>query len=244
MYFALKYQRFIHNSHDIILRDFIISPITGKMEESDPPPPPPNKGGFKGKRVRSRSLSRVQKKHSNNQKKRKDQHPLPEHDPAHTASVTLLNQLEESLASIPSIYRVNMGIVNLYRGTEKIVGATANYHKGDGRNFVYFKNEFHPTAYLYPLVHACGGTRQDLCVEGAPSILMNLPLYLQFLHWRMCVCGTSGDGILATNLYIKFRSIEVVALLRVLSILHNAFHIMILVTTTWGGRWILCKQHS
>jgi hypothetical protein len=64
----------------------------------------------------------------------------------------LWNQREESLASIPSIYRVNMDIVNLYRGTEKMIGAMANYHKGDGRNFVSFKNEFHPTAYLYPLV--------------------------------------------------------------------------------------------
>jgi hypothetical protein len=36
----------------VILCNFLISPITGKMEESDPLPPPPNKGGFKGKRVR------------------------------------------------------------------------------------------------------------------------------------------------------------------------------------------------
>jgi hypothetical protein len=60
----------------VILRDILISPITGKMEESDPPPPP-TKGGFKGKRIRSRSLSRVPKKHPNNQKKRKAQQPLP-----------------------------------------------------------------------------------------------------------------------------------------------------------------------
>jgi hypothetical protein len=70
---------------------------------------------------------------------------------------------------------------------------------------------------------------------------MNLPLYLQFLHWRMCVGGTSVDGI-----YINFWSIEVVALLRQLGGLLeklNAFHIMILVTKTWGGHWILWKQH-
>jgi hypothetical protein len=41
------------------------------------PLPPPTKGGFKGKRIRSRSLSRVPKKHPNNQKKRKAQQPLP-----------------------------------------------------------------------------------------------------------------------------------------------------------------------
>ena len=85
---------------------------------------------------------------------------------------------------------------------------------------MYYKNEFHLTTYLYPLVRACGGTRQDLSVEGAPSILMNLPLYLQFPNWRMGACGTAGDGILATNLYIYLRSVEVVALFRVLSILH------------------------
>jgi hypothetical protein len=27
------------NSHNVMLRDILISPITGKMEESDPPPP-------------------------------------------------------------------------------------------------------------------------------------------------------------------------------------------------------------
>eukprot|EP00956_Cyclotella_meneghiniana_P008423 scaffold11328_cov66-Cyclotella_meneghiniana.AAC.8 len=133
---------------------------------------------------------------------------------------TLVNQLEESLASIPSMYRVNMDIVQFYRGVEKMVGGTANYAKGSGKEFVFYTEEFHPTTYLYPLTRACGGTRQDLSVEGAPSILMNLPLYLQFLRWRSGVCGTSGDGILATNLQIYLRSVEMVALLCVMSILH------------------------
>eukprot|EP00956_Cyclotella_meneghiniana_P011123 scaffold15566_cov34-Cyclotella_meneghiniana.AAC.1 len=149
---------------------------------------------------------------------------------------TLLNQLEESMSAIPSIYRVNMDIVNLYRAAEKMVGGTANYEKGDGKNFVHFKNEFHPTTFLYPLVRACGGTRQDLCVEGAPSILMNLPMYLQFLHWRMDACGTSGDGILATNLYLNFKSSEVIAQLRVLSILHIAICMPV--------RWLAGKTES
>lgn len=79
--------RFLHftvskkqnDSHDVI--------IVGKMEqESDPPPPPPNKKVFKGKRVRRRSLSRVAKKHSNNQKKRKTQQSLTKHDPADFAA--------------------------------------------------------------------------------------------------------------------------------------------------------------
>lgn len=149
---------------------------------------------------------------------------------------TLLNQLEESMSAIPAIYRVNMDIVNLYRASEKMVGGTANYAKGDGKNFLYFKKKYHPTTYLYPLVRACGGTRQDLCVEGAPSILMNLPMYLQFLHWRMDACGTSGDGILATNLYLNFKSLEVIAQLRVFSILHIAICMPV--------RWLAGKTES
>jgi hypothetical protein len=31
VYFSLNYRCFIHNSHDIILRNYLISPITGKM---------------------------------------------------------------------------------------------------------------------------------------------------------------------------------------------------------------------
>eukprot|EP00956_Cyclotella_meneghiniana_P001704 scaffold1864_cov60-Cyclotella_meneghiniana.AAC.3 len=78
---------------------------------------------------------------------------------------TLVNQLEESLASIPSMYRVDMDIVTFYRGVEKMVGGTANYAKGSGKEFEFYKGEFHPTIYLYPLTRACGGTRQDLSVE-------------------------------------------------------------------------------
>jgi hypothetical protein len=63
---------------------------------------------------------------------------------------------------------------------------------------------------------------QDLSVEGAPGILMNLPYYLQFLHLRSTVVGGKSDAILATKLYIMLRSVEVVALLCVLSILHLA----------------------
>ena len=41
-----------------------------------------------------------------------------------------------------------------------------------------------------------GGSRQDIGVEGAVAVLMNIPHYLEFLIWRMR-CG--GDGILEKN---------------------------------------------
>jgi hypothetical protein len=117
-------------------------------------------------------------------------------------------------------------------------GLTANYAKGSGTEFGHWLREYHPGAYLFPIVCACGGTRQDLCVEGAPAvlILMNLPYYLQFLHWRSGTCSTSGDGILATMLYLMLRSVEVVALLRVLSILH--------ISICLSKRWLAGKTQD
>ena len=46
---------------------------------------------------------------------------------------------------------------------------------------------------------------------------MNIPHHLDFLIWIM-TCG--GDGILEKKVYIIFRSVEMVSLLRVLYILH------------------------
>mmetsp|Transcript_16339 Transcript_16339/g.35368 ORF Transcript_16339/g.35368 Transcript_16339/m.35368 type:complete len:195 (-) Transcript_16339:349-933(-) len=50
---------------------------------------------------------------------------------------------------------------------------------------------------------------------------MNLPYYLEFLHWRMS-CGLKSEAILQRKLYYMLRSVELVSLLRVLSILHIA----------------------
>jgi hypothetical protein len=65
---------------------------------------------------------------------------------------TLVSQLEESLASIPSMYRVNMDIVQLYRGVEKMVGGTAKYAKGSGGEFGLYllMYPFVPFTPMYP----------------------------------------------------------------------------------------------
>ena len=69
------------------------------------------------------------------------------------------------------------------------------------------------------LPRALGGNRQDIGVEGALAI-MNIPYYLEFLNWRMSCGGT--ENILEKNVFILLQSVEVVAMLRVLSILHIA----------------------
>eukprot|EP00956_Cyclotella_meneghiniana_P014747 scaffold22205_cov76-Cyclotella_meneghiniana.AAC.14 len=144
--------------------------------------------------------------------------------------------LADDLIELPAIYRINLDIDDLFRCIDKEFSKTANYAKGHGSEFFWWMQEFHPDAYLFPVIRALGGTRQDLCVEAAPAVLMNLPYYLQYLHWRIEATGGSLDNILQTKLYIMLRSAEVVALLRVLSILH----ISICVPT----RWLAGKSHE
>ncbi len=77
----------------------------------------------------------------------------------------------------------------------------------------------HPGAYVYPVTRLCGGNLQDIEIEGA-MFIMNIPYYFEFICWRLS-CGGS-DSILMTNLYKVLQSVEIIALLRVLSILHLA----------------------
>jgi hypothetical protein len=51
-------------------------------------------------------------------------------------------------------------------------------------------------------------------------VLMSLKYYVEFLDWQL-TCGVN-DNLLQTSLYITLRSVEMVALLRVLSILYIA----------------------
>ena len=81
-------------------------------------------------------------------------------------------------------------------------------------------NCYHPTAYIYAVSQACGGSLQDIGVENAIAVLINVPYYQDFLIRRMR-CGY-GDGILEHNLFMLLRSIKMIAFLRVLSIIHIA----------------------
>ena len=79
-------------------------------------------------------------------------------------------------------------------------------------------HSYHPKAYLYPIVRACGGSHQDFCVKGAPAVLMYAPNYVKFLNWCLSI---GGKGDLGT-VVVMLQSLEVIALLCVLLILHIA----------------------
>jgi hypothetical protein len=150
--------------------------------------------------------------------------------------VEMRDVLAEDLKELPDIYRINLGVVDLFRCIEKVFGLNANYAKGQGAEFLTWFLENYSGEYLFPIMRACGGSRQDICVEGAPAVLMNLPYYLRFLDWRISAFGGKSEAILQTKLYIMLRSVEVVALLRVLSILH--------ISICLPTRWLAGKSHE
>jgi hypothetical protein len=126
--------------------------------------------------------------------------------------------MSDDLEEIHFTLRITLDVVDLLRAIEKYFGGNANYAKGKGSMFMNWMQRWHPTAFLFGVSRACGGSRQDIGVEGAIAVIMNIPFYLEFLVWRMR-CGHDG-GILERNLFMMLRSIEVVSFLRVLAILH------------------------
>ena len=132
----------------------------------------------------------------------------------------LQDWMKTDLDQIHFSLRITTNIINLLRAVERYFGGNANYTKGKGAEFMNCMNRYHPTAYLYAVSWACGRSCQGIGVEGAITVLMNVPYYLEFIIWRMR-CG-HGDGILERNLFILLRSVNTIAFLRVLPILHIA----------------------
>lgn len=65
-------------------------------------------------------------------------------------------------------------VEDLLQCVDKEFGLSANYAKGHGSIFETLMQTHHPNAYLFLIVRACGGTPQDLGVEGEPAVLMNI----------------------------------------------------------------------
>ena len=139
----------------------------------------------------------------------------------------MISDIEEIHYSL----RITTDVIQLLRAVEKYFGGNANYAKGKGSMFENWMKRYHPVAYLYAVSRACGGSRQDIGVEGAIAVFMNVPHYLEFLVWRMR-CG-HGDGILERNLYFMLRSVEMISFLRVLAILH--------ISVCMPLRWLAAK---
>ena len=107
--------------------------------------------------------------------------------------VHLAELLEEDLEEIHYYLRVTTDIGNILCAIEKYFGGTANYAKGKVSMLMEYMRRYHPTAYRYPVYLYCSGLRQEIGVESAVAVIMNIPHYLELLVLRMS-CG--GDSIL------------------------------------------------
>ncbi len=72
-------------------------------------------------------------------------------------------------------------------------------------------------------VQQAAGLRQDLCTEGSLPVYMNYPYYVEFLDIALHKPRTTkyeSASILQKNLFVVLTSSKMIALVRLLSILH------------------------
>ena len=134
-------------------------------------------------------------------------------------SKRLKEAVEDDLVDVPSNIRVHTDIVQLLIAVEKECARTANYQKGHGDDFHHGLRVYHPDEYFFPLARACGGARQDIAGYGSFPLIMNIPLIQPWMHDCLCI---NPDNLLQKSIFLALRSIEFIAILRVLSILHIA----------------------
>ena len=89
--------------------------------------------------------------------------------------------MKTDLKQIHFSLRITTETINLLHAVDSYFGGNANYSKVKGAEFMNWTNLYHPTAYFYAVSRTCGGSHQDIGVEGAIAVIMNVPYYLEFL---------------------------------------------------------------
>ena len=132
-----------------------------------------------------------------------------------------LNQmLRSSLDDIDSTLRVTTSISAVIRAIDKEFSLSANYPKGHGELFLEWIRENYPGVLLLHVERA-SGSRQDLCTEGCLAIFMNYEYYVEFLDQMLRKRDANEKAsILQQNVFVILTSVELLALSRLLSIIH------------------------
>ena len=126
--------------------------------------------------------------------------------------------LRSNIDEIDPKLRVVASISAIIRAIDKEFSLSANYPKGHGELFLEWIREYHPGVLLFHVERA-SGSRQDLCTEGSLAIIMNYPYYVEFLD-DMLRKPKKESSILQMNLFVVLTCMEMIALARLLSILH------------------------
>jgi hypothetical protein len=147
---------------------------------------------------------------------------------------TFLNaKLSGDLAAIDPKYRVETNIVSICRAIYKCFSLNCNYAKGQGEDFKYWLDQFHPGFMLLPIARL-SGSREDAIFESTVSINWNRTVFVEYLEELL---GTPGcDNLLLDSLAIILRSEEMCALCRVCAIIHYSIGMPM--------RWLAAKSHE
>jgi hypothetical protein len=111
---------------------------------------------------------------------------------------------------------VSCKISNLLHQVDKEYSFTANYFKGSGNEYADWKERFRPGKRYLPPIRVLGGNRQDAAFKGALSVYDGRADMLIFTN----ECLLASDNLLQRSLFIVLGSMEMIAQLRVASILH------------------------
>jgi hypothetical protein len=145
--------------------------------------------------------------------------------------------LQSSLDEIDPQLRVTLSMSVIIRAVDKEFSLSANYPKGNGILFLEWIREYHPSVLLLHVERAAE-SRQDLCTEGLMPIYMNYPFCVEFLdnQLRKYCQSNENTSILQQNLFAALTSLEMIALSRLLSILH--------ISVCMPFRWLAGKTHE
>ena len=148
-----------------------------------------------------------------------------------------LNELlRSSLDEIDPTLRVSTSMSAIIRAIDKEFSLSANYPKGHGELFLEWLREHYPGVLLLHVERAAG-SRQDICTEGSMAIYMNHQLYLEFLDNQLRKPHSADKAsILQQNLFVVLSSSEMIALARLLSILH--------ISVVMPFRYLAGKTHT
>ena len=147
-------------------------------------------------------------------------------------SKRLEEHMKEDLALIPYHLRVTCKLSELNRQVDKECNVTCNYPKGHGDEYCDWKNEFHPGKRWLPVIRSLGGNRQDVAFEAALPIYDQRQDILNFLAGELEI----SENILQDSLFIAIASMQVIAMLRVASIMHLAIVLPV--------RWLASNTHK
>jgi hypothetical protein len=132
--------------------------------------------------------------------------------------------LQTSLDEIHIKLQVTSSISAIIRAVNKEFSLSANYPKGHGELVLEWMRKHYLGVLLF-YVERAAGSRQYFCTEGSLAIFMNYPYYVEFLdtHLRKLKQNNNHQAsILQQNLFVALTLVEMIALARLMYILHVA----------------------